>query len=145
VVKVKCWGTAGDGARALLPWTAGPGAQRTLIPSTSSRRTPRAETLAAPCVFNTACVYLWVSARCSHPPADSPPSLLSARSLCNVDSVVIDWAKKVFYDSVVIDWAKKVFYVLEFKHTSDQRRDYRERRNLEQWLNSTSSSGVSKK
>ena len=45
MVKVKCWGTAGDGARALLPWTAGPGAQRTLIPSTSSRRTPRAEAL----------------------------------------------------------------------------------------------------
>jgi hypothetical protein len=33
-------GAAGeeDGARALLPWTAGPGALRSLIPSTSSRR-----------------------------------------------------------------------------------------------------------
>jgi hypothetical protein len=30
-------------------------------------------------------------------------------------------------DSVVIDWANKVIYVLEFKRTSDQRRDYRER------------------
>ena len=39
------WGTAGDGSRALLPWTARPGAQRTLIPSTSWRGTPRAEAL----------------------------------------------------------------------------------------------------
>ena len=30
-------------------------------------------------------------------------------------------------DSVIIDWANKVIYVLEFKRTSDQRRDYRER------------------
>jgi hypothetical protein len=30
-------------------------------------------------------------------------------------------------DSVVIDWANKVLFVLEFKRTSDQRRDYRER------------------
>jgi hypothetical protein len=30
-------------------------------------------------------------------------------------------------DSVVIDWDNKVIYVLEFKRTSDQRRDYRER------------------
>jgi hypothetical protein len=30
-------------------------------------------------------------------------------------------------DSVVVDWANKVLYVLEFKRTSDQRRDYRER------------------
>jgi hypothetical protein len=27
----------------------------------------------------------------------------------------------------VVDWANKVLFVLEFKHTSDQRRDYRER------------------
>jgi hypothetical protein len=27
-------------------------------------------------------------------------------------------------DSVVVDWANKVLYVLEFKRTSDQRRDY---------------------
>ena len=47
-------------------------------------------------------------------------------------------------DSVIIDWANKVIYVLEFKRTSDQRRDYRERGNLEQWLNTTSSSEVSK-
>jgi hypothetical protein len=30
-------------------------------------------------------------------------------------------------DSVVVDWADKVLFVLEFKRTSDQRRDYRER------------------
>jgi hypothetical protein len=30
-------------------------------------------------------------------------------------------------DSVVVDWANKVLFVLEFKRTSDQRRDYRER------------------
>jgi hypothetical protein len=30
-------------------------------------------------------------------------------------------------DSVVIDWANKVLLVLEFKRTSEQRRDYRER------------------
>ena len=30
-------------------------------------------------------------------------------------------------DSGVVDWANKVLYVLEFKRTSDQRRDYRER------------------
>ncbi len=30
-------------------------------------------------------------------------------------------------DSVVINWDNKVIYVLEFKRTSDQRRDYRER------------------
>ena len=30
-------------------------------------------------------------------------------------------------DSVVVDWANKVLYVMEFKSTSDQRRDYRER------------------
>jgi hypothetical protein len=47
--------------------------------------------LAAPCVFNTSCVYLCVSARCSHPPADSPPSLLSARSLCNVFGLRRKW------------------------------------------------------
>jgi hypothetical protein len=29
-------------------------------------------------------------------------------------------------DSVVVDWANKVHFVLEFKRTSDQRRDYRE-------------------
>jgi hypothetical protein len=27
----------------------------------------------------------------------------------------------------VVDWANKVLFVLEFKRTSDQRRDYRER------------------
>jgi hypothetical protein len=27
---------------------------------------------------------------------------------------------------VVVDWDNKVLFVLEFKHTSDQRRDYRE-------------------
>jgi hypothetical protein len=31
-------------------------------------------------------------------------------------------------DSVVVDWANKVLYVMEFKRTSDQRREYRERR-----------------
>jgi len=30
-------------------------------------------------------------------------------------------------DSVVVDWTNKVLFVLEFKRTSDQRRDYRER------------------
>jgi hypothetical protein len=30
-------------------------------------------------------------------------------------------------DSVVVDWANKVLFVLEFKRTSDQRRDCRER------------------
>ncbi len=30
-------------------------------------------------------------------------------------------------DSVVVDWANRVLFVLEFKCTSDQRRDYRER------------------
>jgi hypothetical protein len=30
-------------------------------------------------------------------------------------------------DSVVVDWANKVLFVLEFKRTSDQRRDYKER------------------
>jgi hypothetical protein len=30
-------------------------------------------------------------------------------------------------DSVEVDWANKVLFVLEFKRTSDQRRDYRER------------------
>jgi hypothetical protein len=30
-------------------------------------------------------------------------------------------------DSVVTDWANKVIYELQFKRTSDQRRDYRER------------------
>ena len=30
-------------------------------------------------------------------------------------------------DSVVVDWANKVLYVMDFKRTSDQRRDYRER------------------
>jgi hypothetical protein len=29
-------------------------------------------------------------------------------------------------DSVVVDWANKVLFVLEFKRTSDQRRDYKE-------------------
>jgi hypothetical protein len=43
------------------------------------------------CVFNTACVYLCVCARCSHPPADSPPSLLSARSLYNVFGLRRKW------------------------------------------------------
>ena len=31
----------------------------------------KGRSLAAPCVYNTACVYLCVCARCSHPPADS--------------------------------------------------------------------------
>jgi hypothetical protein len=30
-------------------------------------------------------------------------------------------------DSVAIDWTSKTLYVLEFKRTSDQRQDYRER------------------
>ena len=30
-------------------------------------------------------------------------------------------------DSVVVDWTSKILFVLEFKRTSDQRRDYRER------------------
>ena len=30
-------------------------------------------------------------------------------------------------DSVVVDWTNKILFVLEFKHTSDQRRDYQER------------------
>jgi hypothetical protein len=30
-------------------------------------------------------------------------------------------------DSLAIDWTNKMLYVLEFKRTSDQRRDYRER------------------
>ena len=30
-------------------------------------------------------------------------------------------------DSVAVDWANRVLFVLEFKCTSDQRRDYRER------------------
>jgi hypothetical protein len=30
-------------------------------------------------------------------------------------------------DSVVVDWTNKVLFVLEFKHTSDQKPDYRER------------------
>ena len=30
-------------------------------------------------------------------------------------------------DSVVIDWTNKILFVLEFKRTSDQSRDYRER------------------
>ena len=30
-------------------------------------------------------------------------------------------------DSVVVDWTNKILFVLEFKRTSDQRRDYRER------------------
>ena len=30
-------------------------------------------------------------------------------------------------DSVAVDWTSKVLYVLEFKRTSDQRQDYRER------------------
>jgi hypothetical protein len=30
-------------------------------------------------------------------------------------------------DSVVVDWTNKILLVLEFKRTSDQRRDYRER------------------
>jgi hypothetical protein len=29
---------------------------------------------------------------------------------------------------VVVDWANKVLFVLEFKRTSDQRQDYRERK-----------------
>ena len=30
-------------------------------------------------------------------------------------------------DSVAIEWTSKTLYILEFKHTSDQRQDYRER------------------
>ena len=30
-------------------------------------------------------------------------------------------------DSIVVDWNNKVLHILEFKHTSDQRRTYRER------------------
>ena len=30
-------------------------------------------------------------------------------------------------DSIAVEWSSKVLYVLEFKRTSDQRRDYRER------------------
>ena len=29
--------------------------------------------------------------------------------------------------SIVVDWTNKILFVLEFKRTSDQRRDYRER------------------
>ena len=30
-------------------------------------------------------------------------------------------------DSIAVEWSSKVVYILEFKRTSDQRRDYRER------------------
>ena len=30
-------------------------------------------------------------------------------------------------DSIAVDWTRKVLYVLEFKRTSDQRQNYRER------------------
>jgi hypothetical protein len=30
-------------------------------------------------------------------------------------------------DSIAVEWNSKVVYILEFKRTSDQRRDYRER------------------
>ena len=48
-------------------------------------------------------------------------------------------------DSVVVDWANRVLFVLEFKCTSDQRRDYRERENHEQRPNTTFLSKVSRK
>ena len=31
-------------------------------------------------------------------------------------------------DSIAVEWSNKVIYILEFKRTSDQRQDYRERR-----------------
>ena len=75
------WGTAGDGARALLPWTAGPGAQRTLIPSTSLQRTPRAEALPlVVCLFNTVWVCLPSHDVRTHPPTPRRPSCPRARS-----------------------------------------------------------------
>jgi hypothetical protein len=45
-------------------------------------------------------------------------------------------------DSVVVDWANRVLFVLEFKCTSDQRRDYREH---DQRPNTTFLSKVSRK
>jgi hypothetical protein len=38
---------------------------------------------------------------------------------------VIFWRRRP--DSVVVDWTNKVLFALEFKRTSDQRLDYRER------------------
>jgi hypothetical protein len=36
-------------------------------------------------------------------------------------------------DSIAVDWTSKVFYVLEFKRTSDQRQNYRERGESRAW------------
>ena len=36
-------------------------------------------------------------------------------------------------DSVAVDWTCKILYVLEFKRTSDQRQDYRERGESRAW------------
>ena len=47
--------------------------------------------------------------------------------------------------SLAIDWTNKMVYVLEFKRTSDQRRDYRERGNRVHWLSMTCYSEVLKK
>ena len=36
-------------------------------------------------------------------------------------------------DSIAVEWSNKVIYILEFKRTSDQRQDYRERGEARAW------------
>jgi hypothetical protein len=50
-------------------------------------------------------------------------------------------------DSVAVDWTSKVLYVLEFKRTSDQRQNYRERgeSRARHGLHATSLSNASKR
>ena len=38
-------------------------------------------------------------------------------------------------ESVMVDWTNKVLFVLEFKRTSDKRRDYRKGENLREGIN----------
>ena len=76
------WGTAGDGARALLPWTAGPGAQRTLIPSTSSRRTLRQKPCSSfVCLIQFVFICVSLHDVRTRPPTPCSPSCPRARSV----------------------------------------------------------------
>ena len=80
------WGTAGDGARALLPWDGRPRRAENFDPEHLLAGNSKGRSLAAlvVCLIQFVCLYTQIRRVGSHPPADSPPSLLSARSLCNV-------------------------------------------------------------
>ena len=78
----QCWGEAGDGARELLPWTAGPGAQKNFDPEHPLARVSKGSSLALVLYFLVSYSLCCVSSHyvSRNHPGNPPPSLFPARS-----------------------------------------------------------------